>query len=342
MIVVFYHRITGYEWVLTEQEFQRLMRIFREGKTLPEYYEFLKPAYYREIAEGRLPPTLPFSTFVQMTLGILEGRRELGTIEFRLDTIYYRLMTAVMYYALEDIKKGKTPDPFADFRAWTIVPHVFTRSTKVRAKIFKQLEREAWYLPVLFASMYVAFERGSIGKVTESGGWNNRKELYLGSNIIPSAVRVGWEVREIDGSEDEITVEEANMARMRIARGAAFYKGSYDSWRLPYAKFDEKWIRCVEILLTQTDMCRHTALVRDFKDYTEFKQFCAERFKAAADEIEYGRLDTAFQLVQAPYAYVAECTGGTFWLTNEVIEELLAGEEVGVPLDLGLQVRKRT
>ena len=325
MIVVFWH-VAGYEWHLTIREFRRLMRTFREIERkglahIPARYRFLIPVWRRELRARRPVPRV-FSTFVQLHIAILTQTRpfEFGAFEFRLDSMYYRLMCAVMFYTEKE--SYKTPNPFADFRSWTIVPKTVVEDVKTREAILTQLEIEAWYIPVMFHSIRLAIEKGSVSRITDKCGWEYKKELIPNVNIV--AVREGYEIREIDGLS-EIDVNEANLAKERVIRAAAFYRHNENEWRIPRIKFDEYFIRAFEMHLEECPMIKS-----DFKNILAFKKFVHDRMKEAARNIEMGHYDEASRVIQSPYEYVSVCVG---WFDRYLAEEMkLTEEEIGVEL----------
>lgn len=328
MIVVFWH-IAGYEWNLTISEFRELMRTFREIERrrlahIPARYEFLRSAWIRELRAGRPVPRV-FSTFVQLHIAILTQRRpfEYGAFEFRLDKLYYRLMTAVMFYTQEERESYKTPNPFADFRAWTIVPKTLVDDRETRKAIMTQLEIEAWYIPVMFRSIKWAFEKFAIERITDKSGWDYKKELLPETNVV--RIREGYEIREIDGA-DEITVEEANRAIEKVMRGAAFYRKWYENWRNPYHKFDESFIKAYEMLLEECPFIKS-----DFGNILRFKKFVHDRMKEAAKMIEKGDPETANYMVEAPFEYSIGLCAPEF--SRYLAEEMgITDEEMGVKL----------
>lgn len=333
MIVAFYHPEVG-EWILTQREFTLLMRGLGYRKI--ENYKFLRTAWERERKAGRIPFTAPFSSFVQWNLAVVSGVT--GGIEFRLSKLYYRLMFALMFYAKDFSKKKDTPDPFADFRAWTIIPREMLAERK---RIFDKLEEEAYWLPTLFFTMEDAIgqyeeETGAFYSAMDHVKTNaSEKQLLLGINIIRSpATRIGWEVREIDGSENEITVEEANYGRMKIARGAAFYKKYKETWRDPHRKYDEWWIKGAEVMLLggiYSGEC--SAIKLDFGNLDNFKKFASARFKKAVELINKGDNYTAYKLIEPVYAYIKQCVRGFYITEKDVRERLgLTDEDFGVEL----------
>jgi len=269
---IIYHPWAKITITLTDSQFRRLKRLIDMGLTHPSYFRWLMP-FWREFYRQ-----YPWDSWVEWVIYAVE----VGWYEKYTETRYYRLQCACLFYT--DEAGAKTPMAFLETRAWTIVAEATLIKYGIK-HIMDKLELEALYLPFLIGSLYRAFFSQSVSAVKKKKcSWLDHKILLPIANIVelpeptvlPPKVVVAYEVRDIDGDADEITVKEANCARERICRGIAVYKVNNEDWRNPYVKYTEKWITGVELLLEQTDTIREFRYGR-FKGLKAFKMFCRDK-----------------------------------------------------------------
>jgi len=189
----------GRQFLLTDYEFRRLAAWYSVGfRPLREYYQ------WADRIRRRVAPDLPLRTFAAW----IAAAFEFGYWEYVPPKRMVRIQTAVLYYARVT---RKTPEPFMEARAWIIIPEPTDEQIRYWTK---RTSTEAWYIPTLFASIYDAWEQGSI-----------------------TMVRQGIEVREVQEPEQG------------LQRAVAFYKEGVDIWDEPAYKYGERAIRTLESIL---------------------------------------------------------------------------------------------
>lgn len=250
---------------ITDAEFRKLYRWYVRG--------FRPRREYEEFADSIYEKVQPKTTKARFREWLIEAIRR-GAFEFRPEIPMVRVQYAVLYYAVEETKR--TPNPFMEARAWAIVPQ------NEVGRVAKVVEREAWFIPMLFASIYDAWFKGSISDV-ESG---------IDTQIV--AVREGYEEREVHERE------------IGLQRGVAFYRvystGACDTWDSPARFFDEYLIRRFEEILFP---CVLEA--EGFETEEEFKQEVANMHKRASQLLADGDLEGALALIGTIQVWMAEC-----------------------------------
>ena len=274
-------KIKIYEWNLTDSEFNTLIEFAKNNfKPLTKYREFIRKIYERE--KSKLPPKLPVISFmgwntacVRNYLGIQPYIKGAG-VEWRPEVTHYRLQYTVMYYARE-VKK-KTPNPFCECRAWCIVPE-----TSDIQRLKKRLKIEAWYIGVLFPSLYWAWEDEEIEKVTS----HEEHDKGILKDIKMRMIREGWEMREVEEGERGIT------------RAVAFYKDYASEWDEPAHKYDESKIRHIEDKIKD-------CILKTYDSFYEYKVSMAELIEKAAEimSLDY---DEALNYIRTAYGITSEC-----------------------------------
>ena len=258
-----------YEWELTDEEFEVLMDFYkgvfdrygRLWRPIGELREFLRPIWQREL------PEVPLETFIAWTIMCIEQ----GWYEWRVPVKMVRMQVAVMYYYTE--QKRRTPNPFCECRAWTIVPEELATS-----ELLDELRTEAWYIGSLFGSLYDCWRAGQMDKVRES------EEEEPSVRI----VREGWEIREVEETEEE------------IQRAVAFYKEHYNTWDNPAYFYDEELIRTMESVL-------FPCLREEGWHIPRFKRWVREEFKTAAALLDEGDYEEAVRHIDEVYWWTGRC-----------------------------------
>ena len=279
-------KLKFYEWTVTDEEFNGILQFANRPKPfrpLREWLDFLRPIWYRTLRSEGIP-LVTFAAWTQTAVESYLGRIFAPWIgvEWRPEERMYRLQYTVMYYARE--RKRHTPDPFCECRAWCVVPE-----TQVTDELKNRLKVEAWYLGVLFWSLYEAWKAGSMEEVKSSALLNSGSKEELKMRMI----REGFEKREVEESFREVT------------RAVAFYKKNYNTWEEPYAKYTEEDISWME------DEMRPCILDK-YNTFWDFKVRTASLIRKAAEVMQYDYLE-ALDYIDEAYKDAAECMGKNPW-----------------------------
>ena len=297
---ILYHPYVKVEIELTDSEFHSTRIQYILGYRDRKYYVFLEEAYKRWTRKYWYVPKESWLVWVLFCI-------ENEYYEYKPDKRYYRLQCAVLVYTDKKRKSDRTPDPFMEARAWTIV----SESTRQRLGdnyIFDKLEREACFSMCLMASLYMAFLNKSVSNIEkEYCSPATAKLLVVPYHILIHPIKlvgkavVAFEVRELDGDEDEIEPDEANCARERICRAIAVYKYDNNTWRDAWEKYDEKWITAVELVLERTDTIRNFEYARIinktkvvYRGLEAFKEYCRDKVLRAMYYLNMGDRDKAY------------------------------------------------
>lgn len=253
------------EIAITDEEWMELYRWYMRGfRPLREFEEFAD-----RIFEKVKPPT----TRARFRVWLAEAFSR-GMFEYRPEVAMVRVQYAVLYYTNE--VTHRTPNPFMEARAWVVCPR--EDAPKYRAIV----EREAWFIPMLFGSVHDAWAKGSVSEVEGSPS----EEIV--------AVRGGFEERPVEERP------------MDLQRGVAFYRIYYDeardTWENPKAFFGEEEIKEFEKILFPCIL-----EYEGFKSEEEFKEEVVRLHKKACECLERGDLEEALIYIETITMWMAEC-----------------------------------